>query len=238
MSKNILFVLTSDIAVPKIGPNGSDWPTGWYLPELAHPYMRFIKAGWKATIASIKGGATAATPASLENPDDESKEFWDNPELKAQTFATKPLSEFSGKNFDIVFFVGGAGTMFDFRQSEEASRIARENFENGGTVAAVCHGPIVYGGIRLSSGKFLIEGRPCTGFTNNEEKAVGGLDAHFPVHESGGKTCSEILSAVGAQWSEGPDWAPYVVGGDRVYAGQNPASAALLADTLLKAQSH
>jgi putative intracellular protease/amidase len=29
---------------------------GYYLPEIAHPYSRFIKAGFEVTICSIEGG--------------------------------------------------------------------------------------------------------------------------------------------------------------------------------------
>ena len=30
--------------------------TGWYLPEMAHPYHVFKKAGYSMTLASPKGG--------------------------------------------------------------------------------------------------------------------------------------------------------------------------------------
>jgi putative intracellular protease/amidase len=80
---------------------------GWYLPELAHPYFRFIKAGYEVTICSIQGGKAPLTPSSLDLNDAENKEFWENDVLRGLTENTKPLAEYSASDFDVVFFVGG-----------------------------------------------------------------------------------------------------------------------------------
>eukprot|EP01031_Cornospumella_fuschlensis_P042708 gene42708-52185_t len=42
---------------------GTEVKTGWYLPECAHPYHRFSKAGYAIDFASINGGACPVTPA-------------------------------------------------------------------------------------------------------------------------------------------------------------------------------
>ena len=39
--------------------------TGWYLPEMAHPYHEFKKAGFEITLVSPKGGK--APMVSSEN---------------------------------------------------------------------------------------------------------------------------------------------------------------------------
>ena len=46
-AKRVLIVLTSH---DKLGDTGK--PTGWYLPEAAHPYNVFKEAGYKISWAS------------------------------------------------------------------------------------------------------------------------------------------------------------------------------------------
>merc|ERR1711985_92274 len=81
MSKTVLLVCTS---VDKY-PDGS--PTGWYLPEAAHPYWKFVEAGWTVKWASIAGGVTPCDPGSVDasKEDAESMKFWNDDELKAST---------------------------------------------------------------------------------------------------------------------------------------------------------
>lgn len=52
MGKKILVILTSADKIP-----AADKPTGWYLPELAHPYKVLVDAGFQdIDIISPKGG--------------------------------------------------------------------------------------------------------------------------------------------------------------------------------------
>lgn len=52
MAGNIVIVLTN---ADQLGNTGKK--TGWYLPEVAHPYHVFTKAGYKVTFVTPKGGA-------------------------------------------------------------------------------------------------------------------------------------------------------------------------------------
>lgn len=105
-------------------------------------------------------------------------------------------------------------------------------YEHGGTVAAVCHGPICFANITLSNGELLIKGRPVCAFTNEEEEHTG-MSGVLPQFKTHGTTPGDILTSLGGNYSKGPEWGPYVVGEDRVYSGQNPASAGPLADTII-----
>lgn len=141
-AKKVLMVLTNHSQIA-----GTDIATGYYLPEAAHPYMRFKKAGFEVQWASPSGGNTVITPASIDLNDEENKvmyttvalfaafhcfasplpqyplptpgsllcrepqAFFEDAALRADTENTKPLSEFRGDDFDIVFFVGGFGVM-------------------------------------------------------------------------------------------------------------------------------
>jgi len=50
MKKNILFIVSNANAV---GPNNRR--TGIFLPEVAHPYMEFTRAGYQVDFASLTG---------------------------------------------------------------------------------------------------------------------------------------------------------------------------------------
>jgi len=90
---------------------------GFYLPEIAHPFFRFKKAGFDIKLCSINGGHPTLTPASIDLTDEENKAFYENKAIKSLTEDTLPLSSFSASDFDMVFFVGGFGTMWDFPNS-------------------------------------------------------------------------------------------------------------------------
>ena len=51
MSGKIICVVTSN---DQLGTTGNK--TGWYLPEVAHPYKVLTKAGFEVTFVSPKGG--------------------------------------------------------------------------------------------------------------------------------------------------------------------------------------
>jgi len=222
----ILFVLTSS-GLEGCGGAGH---AGFFLSELAHPYERFEKAGWKITVASVAGGAAHCAAASLGEPfyDAEAKAFWEDESKKALTQSTQPLSAFKGADFDLIFFVGGYGTMSDMPTSIDVARIGEEVYSNGGHVAAVCHGPSALFNIKIGD-EYLVKGKKVCAFTNEEEAAMGKPEL------PNGDSCEDVLVARGATFAGGPAWSTTVVGSDRVWTGQNPASAGALADAIISA---
>lgn len=72
------------------------------------------------------------------------------------------------------------------------------------------------------------EGYKVTGFTNDEEEGVGLAPRATWLLET------ELKDKVGVQYSRGPVWEPYMVEDRNLVTGQNPASAEVLAERLLK----
>lgn len=101
----VLFVLTSH---NQMGDTGK--PTGWYLPEFAHPYYK-LEGKAEIVIASPKGGEAPLDPSSVEmfKEDAEASKFLK--EKEALWKNTEKLSKYLGKadEFDAVFYVGGHG---------------------------------------------------------------------------------------------------------------------------------
>lgn len=106
MAPKILIVLTSH---DQLGDSGN--PTGWYLPELAHPYDAFVAAGAELTFASPKGGIAPLDPSSVEafKEDASSQAFLkDHKNLWEKT---QPLANFTAAadEYDAIFYPGGHG---------------------------------------------------------------------------------------------------------------------------------
>ena len=65
-------------------------------------------------------------------------------------------------------------------------------------------------------------------FTNEEEEAVGLAPSMPWLLET------ELKDSVGVQFSRGANWEPYMVEDRNLITGQNPHSAAVLGERLLK----
>tara|TARA_R110002050_G_scaffold261943_1_gene402151 strand:+ start:844 stop:1527 length:684 start_codon:yes stop_codon:yes gene_type:complete len=225
-------VLSSNSGIP-----GSDREEyGWYLPECAHPYLRFKEEGYKIDIASVLGGKTTVCPTSVDLKDEDNKKFWECEETRKLIEQSLPLSDCNGKDYDAVFYVGGFGTMWDFPNDENVQRVAREVYEHGGVVSAVCHGPIALANVKLANGDYLVKGMNMTAFTNEEEDQIGVLDL-LPNHEGAGKTCEDVLQARGANFLKSSAWHANALSDGRLCTGQNPASAKLVAEKVIQVLS-
>ena len=155
------------------------------------------------------------------------KASWEGDE-KGKTEKTKKLSDVESGDYDVVLFVGGFGTMWDFPDDADVQRIAREVFENGGITSAVCHGPCALANAKLSSGEYMIAGQDFAAFTNAEEDAVSRRDV-VPF------TCEDKLKERGGNHVDGGVFKPQVCSGrdGRLITGQNPPSATPLGEAIV-----
>ncbi|KAF2451758.1 class I glutamine amidotransferase-like protein [Karstenula rhodostoma CBS 690.94] len=225
MAPKILFVLTSH---NKLG--SLDKPTGWYLPELAHPY-HVLHSKTDITVASPKGGEAPLDPASVEAAkDDVSVDFLNNNSSVWKT--TQKLDDFIGKaaDFDAIFYVGGHGPMFDLVDSPTSQQLIREFWEAGKIVSAVCHAPAVFYNAKLSDGSLLVAGKEVTAFTNVEEEQAGLTDAVPFLPEDA------LQKASGGKFVKAAEpWGEKLVVSGRLITGQNPASATAVGEAIAKA---
>lgn len=145
-----------------------------FLVELTHPLKVLEDAGIKTTIASIRGGQPPVDGFDLSDP--VNAWYWNETDFQQRLAITPALSELKGADYSAVFFAGGHGTMWDFRDNQDAQRIIREVYESDGIVSTVCHGPAALVDAKLSSGEYLIKGKNVAAFTNKEEEEVHTTD--------------------------------------------------------------
>ena len=217
-TKKILIGLTSH------GDLAGLRPTGYYLPEVAHPWRVFTDAGYTVDLASTAGGEPPVDGADLTDP--VQRAFTDDPTMAAKARSTPTFAGIDGGDYDAVLFAGGHGTMWDFPADPALARLAREVYEDGGVVAAVCHGPAALVGVILSDGRPLVAGKHVAAFTNAEEAAVG-LAGVVPF------LLQTRLEQLGAAHTAAPDFQAHVVADHRLVTGQNPASATGVAQAVL-----
>ena len=206
-----LIVLTNHA---QLGDTGRK--TGFYLSEAAHPFEVFSKAGLQVEFASPAGGHAPMDGTDTEDP--VALAHLKDSTFVALTEETKALDGLDPAHYDIVFFAGGHGTMWDFPNDPAVQHFTASVYEAGGIVAAVCHGPAALVNVRLSDGRALVEGRALTAFSNTEEKKVE-LDSVVPF------ALESVLVERGARFSAAPAFQAHVVVDERLATGQNPASA-------------
>jgi putative intracellular protease/amidase len=215
MSKKALIVVTSH---DRLGDTGK--PTGYYLPEVAHPYFAMVDAGITVDIASPKGGEAPMDPSSGDREDPANARFLDGAAEKGKVARTIPLADVDPSAYDAILFAGGHGTMWDFREDRHVQRLAAAIHDRGGVVAAVCHGPAALVDVRLSSGEFLVAHKRVTGFSDAEEEAAK-LTRVVPF------LLERMLVERGGRYEKADGlWKEHVVTDGRLVTGQNPASAA------------
>ena len=218
--KPVLMVLTSHA---RLGDTGK--PTGFFLGEVTHPLEVFEKAGLTVELVSIKGGEPPVDGLDLDDP--VNARYWNDPAFRAKLSATKSLADVNPTDYAGVYFSGGHGTMWDFPDDEAVQRAARALYEAGAPVGAVCHGPAALVNVKLSDGSYLVSGKQVSAFTNDEEEKVG-LTKVVPF------LLATKLEERGAKHRAAPDFEKQVVVSGNLVTGQNPASAAGVAEEMVE----
>ncbi|MET9358268.1 type 1 glutamine amidotransferase domain-containing protein [Streptomyces sp. NPDC006617] len=220
MAKILLAVSSHDV----LGDTGNR--TGYSVSEAAHPYNVFVSAGHEVDFVAVRGGEPPAVVFDGEENDPEVVGFLADETAQAKLRATRPASQVRSDGYRAIFYVGGHGAMWDFPVSPDLARLAVEIYERGGVVSAVCHGPAALTELRLSDGTRLVEGKRVTSFSNEEEQSLGLVDVMPFLLE-------DRLKERGARHSKAPNYEAHTESDNRVMTGQNPASAAPLAELVV-----
>ena len=222
--KKILVVVTNISKYPNL-----ERATGLWLGEAVHFAAEVEKEGYKVDYVSPKGGHTPIDPHSLQA--DQMTEldwqYYSNNDFLNKLSTTLSADDVNPNDYDAIYYAGGHGVMWDFANDEKLQNIASKIHENGGIVAAVCHGAVGLLNIKNAAGNYLIADKKVTGFANTEEIAVG-LDKIVPF------LTEDELVRRGANYVKGEDWAVFAVADDRVVTGQNPASGGAVAKEVLQ----
>ena len=218
-TKHVLFILTN---AAKIGPNKR--ATGYFFPEVAHPVEVFDHAGIAVEYASPLGGTP---PEDGYDANDPAQLAFRNSKAIRRMAHSRKLSEVDVLDYDAIFFPGGLGPMVDIASDPDVKLAVARAWDAGKIVAAVCHGPAAFLGVKLADGAPLLRGRKLTSFSNEEEAGYAQADVPFNLEDA--------LREEGAEYSSAGQWQEKVVVDGRLMTGQNPASGAPLARAIADA---
>jgi putative intracellular protease/amidase len=217
--KHVLFVVTN---TAEIGPNHRS--TGFFFPEIAHPFEVFADAGIAVEYASLLGGTP---PEDGYDDTDPAQVAFRHSDSFRRMGNSRPLSQVDVPDYDAIFFPGGLGPMVDIANNPQIQRAIERAWQGGKIVAAVCHGPAALLGVKLEDGTPLVQGRKLTGFSNAEELGYAQADVPFLLEDA--------LRAEGAVYSAAEVWQEHVVVDGRLITGQNPGSGGALAKAMVEA---
>ncbi|KAH9482970.1 Glyoxalase 3 [Psilocybe cubensis] len=204
--------------------------TGWYLPELAHPYYVLTANGIDIDFAAPKGPNPVPDEGSIRDfKDEDSVKFLNDPVVKNKLATAKKLADVSAKDYDGLYIGGGHAPVMDLPNDPENNRLIGEFWTTGKPVAAVCHGPAALVNWRSEDGKSLFSGKTVTGLSNTEEAMIDGTgDVPFSLEDKLTELAKSYVKA------DKPFGEKVVVDGQLI-TGQNPASSVSIGKALLKA---
>ena len=196
----VLMVLTSH---GELGNTGEK--TGFWIEEFAAPYYVLDDAGAEMTLASPKGGQPPVDPKS-ESADSQTiatKRFYNDNDFIDKVAHTFKLSEVNEADFDAVFYPGGNGPLWDLSTDPNSITLIENFYKHNKPVAFVCHAPAALLKVKAPGGVPLVKDKAVTGFSNSEEDVV-------KLTKVGPFLLEDELKKLGALYSKGADWSPYV----------------------------
>ena len=210
--------------------DGTRHATGYWAEEFAAPYKALTEAGHEIVVATPGGVIPTVDMMSLRPEMAGSAQIALDLEgiIRSAEVMRRPieLADARLEDYDAVYFPGGHGPMEDLSVDADAGRLLTAALASGKPLAIVCHAPAAMLSTRIH-GESPFVGYRVTAFTNEEENAVGlGPKARWLVEDE--------LIDLGVDFTKGEMWKPYTVVDRNLFTGQNPASAAVLAERLLK----
>ncbi|MCJ0909643.1 type 1 glutamine amidotransferase domain-containing protein [Mammaliicoccus sciuri] len=209
---------------------GTRKPTGLWLGELVHFYDYFNTENYQIDLFNINGGETPIDPVSL-NPlmlDKVTKAYYNDHTFMEKLKNSLSISEANPETYDVIYFTGGHGVMFDFPDNTYIQDAVNEVYLHGGVVAAVCHGIAALLNVKDENGRYFIDRKQITGFSKAEEILANRKRLVPFMLES-------ELKIRDAKYSKAKvPFRPYVQVDNRLVTGQNPQSPKQVAQAVAR----
>jgi putative intracellular protease/amidase len=134
---------------------------------------------------------------------DLTRRFTDDAEAQALLAAAPSLTSIilngAIREYACLYLVGGHGCVMDFPGNGDIKKAVEIVYsENGGCIAAICHGPLGLAHCEYNGGN-LLKGKFISAFSNEEEAELGLLGKVTTLTET-------LVDSVGAICVPGPPW--------------------------------
>ncbi|MGB1297463.1 MAG: nuclear transport factor 2 family protein [Psychrobium sp.] len=220
--KRILFIVSSHSF-----HGNSKMRAGTSFSELVNAYEEFKKAGYTVDFMSPDGGAISLAYIDTSLPSHK-KYIYDHQFMHALAH-TKTPQQVNAKDYRAVHYVGGSNAMYGVHDNPQIAAISMEIYEqHNGIVSSVCHGTAGIADLRLSNGKYLIDGKRISGYPTKFENTKADYFQHFPFD------MTKHLQRRGANFEIGQRGKPFAITDGRVITGQNYQSSSLVAKQIIE----
>jgi putative intracellular protease/amidase len=219
----ILMILTSHL----VESTEADELTG-ALQNFATAYFIFRDAGAEVVLASPSGGLPALYPnrASVMKQSKTVNRFYDDTRARAELSDTLRLEQVCADDFDALFYPGGLGSIWDLTDNKQSIALISTISGAGKPMGLVAHGPAALCRVSSGDGRAFVKGRRLTATSPTEDiSLMGEITAPFSLEAE--------LRRIGAFYCSVADWSCHVVRDGMLITGQNSASVAEAAQTLL-----
>lgn len=202
-------------------------PTGFDIREAGYVWYELVRRGWNVRFASVVGGNCTGVFKGEITPALDA--FMRSVSVDGSV-TTETVSSQLGTPYDLLYFVGGLGCMWDFPHQPDIHALLQDALAKDTPIAAVCHGPAALLGLQHGDGRPFVAGRAVTAFSDAEEVARGVLHA-LPF------SLEQELVRNGADVTAAPDGFSNVVVDGSLITAQNPRSLTELCAALIAVPS-
>jgi len=206
---------------------GTKVNAGNNFPELAYTYDAFRKAGYAVDFVSPEGGAI---PLEMIVTSDEllKKYLYDSDFMWALAH-TKPVAEVRADEYAGMAFVGGGAAIVGIPDNKPLQDIALRIYEQqGGVIAAICHGTEGIKNLKLRDGTFLIQGKVLTSFPD------AYLNKESPIYKAYPFSAEASIKGHGGIFRHGANGKSHVEVDGRLVTGMSWESSVGVAESMIR----
>ena len=206
---------------------GTKVNAGNNFPELAYTYDVFRKAGYAVDFVSPEGGAV---PLEMIVTSDAllKKHLYDSDFMWALAH-TLPVSEVRADDYAGMAFVGGGAAIVGIPDNKALQDIALRIYEQqGGVIAAICHGTEGIKNLKLRDGTFLIQGKVLTSFPD------AFLNKESPVYKAYPFSAEASITRHGGIFRHGANGKSHVEVDGRLVTGMSWESSVGVAQSMIR----
>ncbi|MEQ9297198.1 MAG: type 1 glutamine amidotransferase domain-containing protein [Cyclobacteriaceae bacterium] len=205
----------------------SDLEAANHFHEIILAYDVLAQAGYTMDFVSPKGGAVPI--GYIYTSDSLTRKYLYDEDFMNDLEHTLSAAEVNPSDYEAVYYGGGGSAMFGVPENETIQQISREVWEQGGIVSALCHGTAGLAHLRLSDGNYLVSDKKVVGFPDLFEDMEAQYYQQFPF------SIEQIINERGGNFLYSEEgWDGYVEQDGRLITGQDPTSAALIAERIIQ----
>ena len=217
----ILFILASS----KVH-GSSTLPASISFGEVVHAWDTFHAAGYAVDFVTPEGGDVPILDAYVG---EQVEARLQDKRIMNGLRNTATPAQIDPSRYRAVYYVGGSNAMYGVAENRGLQDIAMHVYErNGGVVSAVCHGTAGIVNLKLAGGQPLVAGKRISGYPEEHEEQGAAYFKEFPF------LIRKTVEARGGLFHAIDSNEPYIEVDGRVVTGQNYASAAPVAEAVVK----